>query len=461
MFSEARSFFQHGIWRIRTRRLTRRESFFIHAFRIFILSFRKFKTDLCHLRASALTFYTLLSIVPAMAMALGVAKGFGLEAALEQKLIEIPSHERVMTQIVEFARNLLMSTQSSFIAGVGVAFLVWTVLRVLGQIEQSFNDIWSVKQSRSWARKFSDYLSLVFVCPLLLVLASSLTVYISSQVQFLSEQSRILGLFSPVLVTLLFLFPYMILWALLTFLYIFMPNAKVRFLSAFLGAFVAVTFYQVVQWSYIFFQINVAQFDAVYGSFAAFPLFLIWLQLSWVAVLYGAEIAYAKQYEFVYEMEPEAKEASNRLRSLVAILIASQAARRFQELKEPSSAGELSEELELPACLIQDVLAMLVKAKILSVAAKPQTEETYYQPGRPLDTLTIKDILETLDETGVNVLSGTESAEMEKCRALLGKFWKRLEILPENLNLREIASLRPEEPDARFLKQVLPSPQAS
>lgn len=459
MFSEAKSFFEQGIWRIRIRRLTRRESFFIHAFRIFVLSLRKFKSDQCALRASALTFYSLLSLVPALAMALGIAKGFGLEDVLEKKLIEIPSHEKVMTQIVEFSRNLLINSESTFVAGVGVIFLLWTVLKVLGQIEDSFNGIWSVERPRTWARKFSDYLSLIFVCPLLLVLASSVTVFISSQIQFLSGL-QFLGVFNPVFVTLLFLFPYGILWALLTFLYIFMPNVKVRFFSALLGAFVAVTFYQVVQWSYIVFQLNAAQFNSIYGSFAAFPLFLIWMQLSWLAVLYGAEIAYAKQYESVYEMEPEAKEASPRLRALVSILIVSRVARRFSELKDPYSARELSEELELPARLILDALSLLVKAKVITAASKKNSEEVYYQPGRPIVNLTIKDILQTLDTAGINALSGTENAEMEKCRDILEKFWDRLGSLPENLSLKDLTAL-PEEPQARFSKQVFPSANAS
>jgi membrane protein len=456
MFSEARLFLKTGVWQVQTKRLTPRESFFIHGLRVILLSIKRFRANQCSLRASALTFYTLLSIVPALALVIGVAKGFGLQQALEKKLLQIPSHELVMVQIVEFARNMLLQTQGGVIAGIGVMFLLWTVLKVLEHIEKSFNDIWEVERGRSWARRFSDYFSLIFVCPLLLIPASGINVFIGSQVQTLTERSRFFQLLNPVFAIPLYFLPHLMLWALLTFLYIFMPNTRVRFSSALLGAFVASTLYQLVQWAYFFFQINVAQFNAVYGSFAAFPLFIVWLQISWIAVLYGSEVAYAKQYAYVYEMEPEGRLASHRFKSIVALLIASRCAKRFVARKEPPSSEELAEELELPVCLVQSVLQLMVEARVLALVYGTRSDEARYQPGSPVESMTVKSVLETVDHAGVDSLSAFEIPELERCRELVENFWGRLSSAPENLNVKDVPPVPHDETSAiHFEKQVI------
>lgn len=456
MFSETKSFLKTGVWQVQARRLTPRESFFIRVLRTFLLAIKRFGANQCSLRASALTFYTLLSIVPAMALVLGVSKGFGLQTVLEKKLIQTPAHEQVMIQLVEFARNMLQQTEGGVVAGIGVAFLLWSVLKVLDHIEKSFNEIWEVPRGRSWARRFSDYLSLFFVIPLLFIPASGLNVYLSSQAATLAERHRFFQLLDPVFATTLYFLPAVLFLALLTFLYIFIPNTKVKFSSALIGALVAATFYQLVQWTYIRFQINVAQFNAVYGSFAAFPLFLVWLQVSWIAVLFGSEVAYAKQYESVYELEPEGRLASHRFKSIVALLMASRATKLFIENKEPLSTADFSAELELPICLVEDVLSLLVKARVLSIVYGDRSEERLYQPGRPVETMTVSGVLEAMDQVGINNLSAIETQEMEKCRDLLERFWARMKSVPENFNLRDVPPGSPEENSAiRFGKQVL------
>lgn len=459
MFGEMKSFFENGIWRIQISRLRGRESFSLHFLRVFSLSIKKFRSDQCILRASALTFYTLLSIVPALALVLGVAKGFGLQQALEAWLIKIPAHELVMIQVLEFARNMLLHSKSGIIAGAGVVFLLWTVLKVLGNVEQSFNDIWGVKQGRSFTRRFSDYFSLMLVCPLLIIPASGITVFISAQVQSFSEQYRVFQLLDPVFMVGLVLLPYLLLCALLTFIYIFMPSARVKFSSALTGAFVAGTFYQLIQWAYIHFQINVAQFNAVYGSFAAFPLFLIWLQLSWAIVLYGAEIAYAKQYEATYELEPEAREASTRLKSIVALMLAAHSSRLFHELKEPPSLQDFYLKLEFPMRLIQDSLHLLLKAHVLSVVRNPDSAEEKYQPGRPIETLTVKNVLEAIECAGTNSLTTGETPETQKYREIVERLWERVQNSPENLLLKDIPIQK--IPESLILKHIHPLTEGS
>jgi len=193
-------FIKRDVWRIRAKSLPQQKYFWLRQLRVFLLAIRGFGEDKCQLRASALTFYSLMSIVPIVAMAFGVAKGFGFEKLLEKQLLEkLPGQEEVIGQVIGFAQSFLENTKGGVIAGIGVAMLFWTVIKVLGNIENSFNDIWGIKRARTIGRKFSDYLSIMLICPMLLIMSSSVTVMISSQVKLVMDKIEILGVFSPVI----------------------------------------------------------------------------------------------------------------------------------------------------------------------------------------------------------------------------------------------------------------------
>jgi membrane protein len=218
------------IWRIRLENLPRKKSFFIKQLRIFLLSTRGFAEDKCQLRASALTFYSLISIVPVAAMSFGIAKGFGFEKLLEKRLLEqFAGQEEIIVKIIGFAHSLLANTKGGLLVGVGVIVLFWAVIKVLGNIEDSFNDIWGIKKARPLGRKFSDYLSVMLLCPILMIMASSVTVFITTQVTLITEKVALLGIFSTVIFSVLRFLPYCLIWILFTFLYIFIPNTKVHF----------------------------------------------------------------------------------------------------------------------------------------------------------------------------------------------------------------------------------------
>src|SRR3972149_3873262 len=284
------SFIKTDIWRIRLEELPRQKSFFIKQLRIFLLAFRGFTEDKCQLRASALTFYSMLSIVPVIALIFAIGKGFGLEKLLEKQLSTmLKGQQEVMQQVLTFANSLLENTSGGLIAGVGVVLLLYAVMQVLSNIENSFNDIWQIKRDRSFVRKFSDYLSIMLIAPVLIIMSGSITIFITTQITRITESIELIGFFSPLIFLLLKLLPYCMIWLLFTFIYIVMPNTKVNFKSALIAGIIAGTIFQVSEWAYISFQIGVAKYNAIYGSFAAMPLFLIWLQTSWLIVLFGAE----------------------------------------------------------------------------------------------------------------------------------------------------------------------------
>ncbi|MGD2099773.1 MAG: YihY/virulence factor BrkB family protein, partial [Desulfobacterales bacterium] len=289
-------FIRVDIWRIRLADLPFGKSFLIKQLRIIILAIRGFDEDKCFVRASSLTFYTLLSVVPVVAMFFGVAKGFGFEKILEKRLYaNFRGQEEIIEKVITFSSSLLQETKGGIIAGIGLAVLFWSALKVLNHIERSFNDIWEIKTGRSWGRKFSDYLAIMLISPLFIIMSGSATVFITTQVEQITQRIALLGMFSPFISFMLNFLPYILVWMLFTFLYVLMPNTKVQFKAGLVGGVVAGTLYQIAQWAYISFQIAAAKYNAIYGSFAALPLFLMWLQISWWIVLFGAELSFANQ----------------------------------------------------------------------------------------------------------------------------------------------------------------------
>lgn len=434
---KTRDFIKHDIWRIRRTKLPPGKSFFLNLLRVLLLSIRSFDENKCALHASALTFFTMISIVPIAAMAFGIAKGFGFEKMLEEQLRDkLAGHEDILANVIQFSHSLLQNTQGGLIAGVGLIILFWSVLKVLGQIENSFNDIWGIKERRTIGRMFGDYLSLMLICPVVIIISGSVTVFITTQVTLITEKVAILGNLSFLVFLLLKLLPYTLLWGLFTFLYIFMPNTKVRFSSGLFAGVIAGTIYQVLQWVYITFQVGVANYNAIYGSFAALPLFLVWLQLSWTVVLFGAEISFAHQNVDTYEFESDARQASHRIKTLLSLQITHHLIRNFIRREKPLTDRDISNQLEIPIRFVNEILFDLVKCRIVSVT---ETEgERGYQPALDINTISIQYVIDAMEQRGVNTMPFAHTPEFETLSVLLETFGKTIERLPDNKLLKDL-----------------------
>lgn len=438
-------YLNEDIWRLRRRDLPVLRAAGVRALRVASLSIRGFFRHNGPLRASALTFYSLLSIVPVAAMAFGIAKGFGFEKRLEAQLLEkLPGQEEVLIEVVTAARRFIESTKGGVIAGIGIVVLFWAVLKMLSNIEASFNHIWEVRTARSPVRKFADYLSMMLIGPVLFILSGSVTVFLSTQVEMYAERFELVGMVSPVLLALLRFTPYFLWWLLLTVVYMVMPNTRVRWTAAMAAGIVAGTLYQIVQWSYITFQVGVARYNAVYGSFAALPLFLIWLQLSWLVVLLGGEISYAFQNADRFEFEQEADEISARLRRLFSLRIVQLLCRRFARGQAPLPAEAISREVDLPRALVSRLLGHLAEAGIVS-RTTVDGEQTGYQPAQAIHRLTVHRVVRDLDrrasETGIT----PPAAEMEELEDLLEQLDRAAAASPAN---RPLVDLGASEKDA-------------
>jgi membrane protein len=433
------SFIRADIWRIRLADLPFGKSFLIKQLRIIILAIRGYDEDRCLLRASSLTFYTLLSIVPVVAMFFGVAKGFGFERRLQEELFNrFPGQEEVLNQVISFSNSLLEQTQGGLIAGIGMLVLFWSVLKVLGHIEMALNDIWGIKESRSWGRKFSDYLSIMLISPILVLMSGSATVFIKTQVTQITQKVELLGVISPLIFFLLKFTPYVLIWALFTILYIIMPNTKVNFKAGLLGGVVAGTLYQIAQWAYISFQIGAAKYNAIYGSFAALPLFLMWLQISWWIVLFGAELSFANQNVHTYEYEPDCLKVSTGFKKLVALQIAHLLIKKFENGDRPLTDSQISAQLEMPIRLVHNILFELVESDLVSEIKTQADKEFAYQPARDINNLTIQYVLEALDQKGTDDIPVAKTEDYQALSDALQNFSEAMEKSSANKLLKDL-----------------------
>lgn len=432
-------FITHDIWRIRIKDLPRSQSFPLRELRIFVLAIRGFDEDKCLLRASALTFYSLISIVPVAAVFFGIAKGFGFEKRLEQQLFEqFQGHEEVIYRIIDFSNSLLAETKGGLIAGIGVLILFYAVIKVLGHIETSFNEIWGVQKGRTIGRKFSDYLSVIVLCPILVILSSSTAVFITTQVELIMGKAAFLGMFSGLISCALTLLPYGVVWILFSFLYIFMPNTKVSASSGIVAGIIAGTIYQVVQFAYLTFQIGAAKYNAIYGSFAALPLFLIWLQLSWLIVLFGAEYAFARQNVDTYEFEPDSLKIKPSFKRLLTLQIVHMLVTNFARGGKPLTASDISHLLEIPIRLVQQILFELTEAGIANAVMTEEYREPGYQPALDINTLTVQFVIEALDNRGSEAIPTVKTETYETLREILETFRVELAKSPANRLIKDI-----------------------
>ncbi len=432
-------FFLIGIWRVRLQDLPKKKSFFLSKLRIFVLTLRKFDSDNCSLRASALTFYTLLSIVPVFAMAFGVAKGFGYENVLRDQLMQrFAGQEEVFAIIIGFAHTLLENTRGGMVAGIGVVVLLWTVIKVLYHIECSFNEIWEIKRPRSLKRKLSNYISIMVIGPVLLIASGSVTVFINSQLVLVTQRDAILSFMGPFTFLFLKFVPYVLIWAILTFAYIIMPNTKVSFKSALIGAVIAGTCYQFAQWGYINFQVGIARYNAIYGSFAALPLFLIWLEISWLIVLFGSEISYSHQNVYQYEFEHDCMKASPYLRKLLALHVTHLLVKNFSKGKGVMNAERICGALTIPFPLVHQILDELIETGIIIEVKGINDDDPDFQIAIDINELSINFVMDLLAKRGVNRLQLAETKEFNKLVKTLDTFKKMIDISSSNKLLKDI-----------------------
>ena len=430
------------IWRIRLKDLSPLKAFFMKSLRIVILALRSFVKDHCQRTASVLTYYSMLNVVPVIAVVFGIAKGFGLEKVIEKQILQTAEKANwqadLTSQILKFSHSFLEKVNGGLIAGVGMVLLFWTVISIMGKIEDSFNEIWEVKKSRSFVRKVTDYIAMMFLAPILLVISSSATVLVASKVQMIVNKIAFLGIFSSAIFFLLSLLPYVTMWTLLTMLYLVMPNTRISLRSGVLGGVAAGTIYQIVQWIYIKFQIGVASYSAIYGSFAALPLFLVWIQMSWMILLLGAEIAHASEHYETFGFYPDYLRISPYSKKFLMLRIIHLLTKTFSRGEKPLSAKQIASALEIPVRLVQQLLDELTHTGLVTETMTRTRDEVGFQPGRTIEDITVKHALDEYEKNGLIQIPDPQSEEAERISGYLRDISEAIEKSPGNVTLKGI-----------------------
>ena len=392
-------FITYDIWRITENEVSGLKVIYLNTIKTVILAVRGFRSQDLMTRASALTYSSLLAIVPLLAVLLGIAKGFGFQGTVRQQLFDyFPGHEMELNKAFEFVESYLMQAQGGVIIGVGLILLFYTVINLLSTVEDTFNDIWQIPKSRPWYRKISDYLALFIILPVLMTASSGLSIFMSTL------QNSTWGtylFFTPFVEFFLNTVPYIITTLVFTGLYISLPNTKVKFRNGLIPGFIAGVSFQVFQFIYISGQIWVSKYNAIYGSFAALPLLLLWLQLSWLISLFGAELSYAAQNVKKFSFERDSKNISRRYKDFLTLLITSLIVKRFEKGEKPYNADELSETYRIPIRITTQILYLLTELGIISEVNYGDDDRVrYYQPAVDINKITVSFLISRLDEFG-------------------------------------------------------------
>ncbi len=368
-----------------------------------MITLSEFQKDKCPEKASALTYFSLLSVVPVMAMAYGIATIFGLEDFLRKEIEKyLTGQQEVLEYIMQFADKMLSTSSGGLISGISSVFLIYAVARLLNSIETAFNDIWVSTKGRSLKRKVTDYMSVIFLGPLILILSGTVTVFITSEMESLTENIEFIGLVKPGILFLINLIPYSLIWFLLFMVYVVFPNAPVKIKPALIAGILAGTVFQIVQLAWIEGQVFLSKYNAIYGTFAALPLFLIWLQLSWMILLFGAEYAFAIQNVGTWSYDNENLRINLKTKRKLTLVILKQIIDYFEAKDGPMSFHQITEVVVIPHRFVKEIVNDLERSGLI-IRAKNDEEELYL-PGMDIHKIDVHMVIKKMEEMGLDNL---------------------------------------------------------
>ena len=451
---EVIKFLSYDIWRSNPETLSNKKNILYNAIKIVMLTVRNVQELNIAASSRSLTYRTLLSIVPLLAVIFAIARGFGIENIMESSIFNLMTGEevdttRVVTEAVvppdtalvsmdvwsaensgriapatagergaqfqeeataegrtrEFLDMLFQLIDNSLeeakgggvFAGVGILLFLYTILLLFNDIENNLNKIWQVSKGRSIGRKVTDYTAMVLFIPIFFILVNALNILSYPQ----NNTLKIIYILYPFIPRLLNIIPFVVMILIFTSVYKFLPNVKVKFQHALLAGVLAGVAFQFFQMLYLSGQLWITRYNAIYGTFAAIPLMLLWIQLSWFITLIGAEVSYAAQNVRKFSFEKETRNISRRYRDFFTLMIASVIIRRFADELPPYTADQLSEKCKVPSRLTHDILDVLMEVNIISTTPIPEDELVMaFQPAVDINLISVNYLMAKLDEKG-------------------------------------------------------------
>lgn len=383
-----------GVWR------DQRRTWKVNTVKTINLSVRSFLSSDLQSQACALTYSTLLAIVPALALLFAIGRGFGFQDLLKQQLYSyFPSQRSALDAAFNFVDSYLAQASEGIFVGVGIVFLLWTMISLLSNVETSFNSIWRVRQGRTFMRKITDYLAILLVLPVLMICGSGLSILMSTALRNLLpfEWS------GSAVTVILDCASYVITWVFFAAAYMLIPNAKVKPLSAMISGVVVGTAFQVLQWLFLTGQLYVSKYNAIYGSFSFLPLMLIWLQLVWLITLIGGVLCYASQNIGQFNFSDDVDNISLDYRRSVILVIMAIICKRFVQQKRPLNSSEIAQTYNLPAKLVTRLVLDLHRVRLISFIAAPgELLEHPLQPAVDVSGLTVGEVIRRLQTDGAS-----------------------------------------------------------
>jgi membrane protein len=435
------------IWDVEETRLPPLRGWLIRTLRVIYVVLRDVAQGQITLRAMSLVYTTLLSIVPVLAISFSVLKGLGVhQDRLEPMLLRYleflgEQGVEITNQVISFVENVKVGVLGTL----GIALLVYTVVSLMQKIERAFNDIWHVKRSRPLSQRFSDYLSVILIGPVLLFTAAGIAASVRSA--WVVERLAEIEPFGTLIEAGGNIVPMLMVVGAFTFLYAFIPNVRVRVVSAFVGGVSAAVLWQITGWVFAAVVVNSAKYAAIYSAFATLIILLIWIYLSWLILLIGASISFYHQNPAYRSEEWGGLKLSNRVKERLALHVAQLVCRNYYERKAPWNCEDLARKLRMPLEPVQNILEALEKPGLLRHTGE---EPPTYVPGRPPEETPVKDVLDIIRSTeermhltadrlpGEPILQGVEDdLEQATAKALEGRTLKDL-VFAESPNVAHL-----------------------
>ena len=381
------------------KQISHSNKFIFKILKLILFTFENYKKSRSDLWSSALTFYSLLTIVPVIAIAFVITKGFGIEKMLKAELYKnFFLQDEILDQILVFSQRTLENTKGELIAGTGFIFLIWSVVKIFSAVEKSFNEIWKVEESRSFVRKLTDYMSLIFLFPIIIILSNGFTTLL--QIFILKIDPKLIGVLNFI--------PHILIVVFFTLIYLIIPNTKVKLSTASVAGLFSGIVFQISQSVFIHIQISLLNYNAIYGSFSLIPIFILWQKIVWFIILLGAHLSFIIQNSYKYSYTINEINLNFASKRDISILTIYYLIKNYEDNEAPMSTNELAHKLGIAIGITQDILNMLRKLNFI-VEIVTSSDERKYKLSKNTNILSIGYITSEITDVGYSQEIGDES----------------------------------------------------
>lgn len=411
-----RQFLQYDLWRqphVTTDDPKKR--FGYRALQILTLVVRGFKDQALNIRANSLSFSLMFAFVPMMAGVFAIARGFGFEELLKERLsTSFLAETNVVPVIMEWVERYLETARDGLFIGIGLVVLIWAVYAFFNMLESSFNKIWNVQQSRSFGRRLTNYMVVLLLIPILIILTSGISLFLNSTEML----APVLQVIEPLRRVVLRIVPFVAASVVFTWIFMAIPNTKVRFTAAVIPGVLMGILFQLVQMFSVYLVVLFTRMSVVYGAFSAIPLVLIWLHITCWLLLVGAELAFAIQNNEMFAYERDLESISRRYKDYIMLYLLSLIIRRFEQNELPETAHQMAQQNQLPIRLVNQLLTRLEAAQIIRQVVTDQAEDPAFVPALDTHQITVEMVVERIAAEGAEDFLQHTPPEMQA-------FWQR------------------------------------